>query len=137
MPPQQIGRGPARPQAWHPETSVAQWVVGLPVAEVVAQPVADQHPGLSIDLGDDGQIAPIVEAVKVGPEEKAVGDGVRTAMTEGHDVRRFECGERVLPGQSASTLVCFRRLDAEDPLSEPRPYQPGVSVSRRALAHRR
>ena len=78
----------------------------------------------------------VEKLVKVGSQQEAVPDVVRTMFRERKNMSSLQHGKRVLSSDCAAALIGVHDDDTECALAEPRLHEDGISVLSGLLAHR-
>lgn len=102
-----------------------EWVVGSAVVVVVLEAATD----LEMMMAGDGNVALVEEAVNVGTQEQAVGDGVLPSFGVGFDMGGLKHGQGMLVGDGTGSLVGIGDTDPEAALAKARAGENGFSVT--------
>jgi hypothetical protein len=96
----------------HLDVSSVQGVVVASVLEFVLDPPAD----LEAPLGRDCHVPTVEQTVKVAPQQKPVGNLMRTTSGIGTHVRRIQRWESSFPSDRTSSVIAVRHQQPEGTL---------------------
>lgn len=106
-------------------------VIVSPVVELL--PDAPAH--LKAQIGSDGHIASVKQAVNVAAQQKTVSGLMLATFAIGPDMRGFERRERPFLGDGATAVVAVRHQNAESPLPKARADQLRLTKPGWGLGH--
>jgi hypothetical protein len=95
------------------DVSSVHGVVVAAVLEFLLDPPAD----LEAPLGRDSHVPTVEQTVKVAPQQKAVGNLVRTTFGLGTHVRRIQRWKSSFPSDRTSSVIAVRHQQSEGALA--------------------